>query len=82
MYSYRPKVALWGRTVPDLSFRASANITYCSNELSGRDILKANLKNNFNTSESTAINKDQRFYINIEENVTIKQVQNFRSICV
>ena len=32
---------------------------------------------NFNKTEFIAINTDQEFYINIEENVTIKQVKKF-----
>ena len=37
---------------------------------------------NFKTTEFIAINTDQEFYIDIEENVTVKQVQNFKYLCV
>ena len=33
---------------------------------------------NFNKTEFIAINTEQRFHINLEENVTNKQVQNFK----
>jgi hypothetical protein len=38
--------------------------------------------NYFNKTEFIAINTDQRFYINLEENVTIKQAQNLKYLCV
>ena len=37
---------------------------------------------NFKKTEFIAINTDQEFQINIEENVTIKQVQNFKYLGV
>ena len=37
---------------------------------------------NFNKTEFIAINTDQEFHINLEENVTIKQVQNFKYLSV
>ena len=37
---------------------------------------------NFNKTEFIAINTDQEFHINIEENVTIKQAQNFKYLGV
>ena len=37
---------------------------------------------NFNKTEFIAINTDQEFHINIEEIVTIKQVQNFKYLGV
>ena len=37
---------------------------------------------NFNKTQLLAINTDQEFHINIEENVTIKQVQNFKYLAV
>ena len=36
----------------------------------------------YNKTEFIAINSDQEFHINIEENVTIKQVQNFKYLGV
>ena len=39
-------------------------------------------KINFNKTEFIAINTDQEFHINLEENVTIKQVQNFKYLSV
>jgi hypothetical protein len=36
------------------------------------------LKMYFNKTEFIGINTDQRFHINIEENVIIKQFQNFK----
>ena len=35
---------------------------------------------NFNNTEFMAINTDQIFHINIEENVRIKQIQNFECL--
>ena len=40
------------------------------------------IKINFNKTKFIAINKDQRVYVNIEENVKIKQVQNFKYLGV
>ena len=37
---------------------------------------------NFNKTEFIAINTDLEFHINIEENVTINQVQNFKYLGV
>ena len=37
---------------------------------------------NFNKTEFIAINTDEEFHIRIEENVTIKQVQNFKYLGV
>ena len=37
---------------------------------------------NFNITGFIAINTDQRFHINTEENVTIKQVRNFKYLGV
>ena len=37
---------------------------------------------NFNKTEFIAINTDQKFHIKIEENVTIKRVQNFKYLAV
>ena len=37
---------------------------------------------NFDKTEFIAINTDQEFHINIEENVTTKQVQNFKYVGV
>ena len=40
------------------------------------------LTTNFNKTEFTAMNMHQEFYINVEENVTIKQVQNVKYLGV
>ena len=37
---------------------------------------------NFNKTEFIAINTDQEFHVNLKENVTIKQVQNFNYLGV
>jgi hypothetical protein len=38
--------------------------------------------NSFNKTEFIAVNTGQRFHINLEENVTIKQVQNVKYLGV
>ena len=43
---------------------------------------KGGITINFNKVEFIAINKDQIFHINIEENVTIKQVGSFKYLSV
>ena len=40
------------------------------------------IKTNFNKTKFTAINTDQEFHINIEENVKIKQVRNLENLGV
>ena len=36
----------------------------------------------FNKTEFIAVNTDQKYYINVEENFAIKQVQNFKYLGV